>query len=206
MAPQEGSDYIHTSSLGSGGTYAQEMIDMVDNLIDASPNSRVDMYDKDHFRLKVKHTGGFTQGVEQETVGSLGILKYDSGDMYEGQLLNGKRSGQGKMTYGNGDKYVGMWKSDQMCDPEGVYTFKNGNEYRGSFRTCSKLTSKYGIFEGQGTLKISGLGTFHGSFLNSQIHGLGKFELSNGEGNIERNWQKTSIDELVTMIKKEIDN
>jgi len=54
-----------------------------------------------------------------------------------------------------------------MCDPEGVYTFKNGNEYRGSFRTCSRLTSKYGIFEGEGKLKISDLGTFNGKFLNN---------------------------------------
>jgi hypothetical protein len=45
-------------------------------------------------------------------VGSVGILKYDSGDIYEGQLLNGKRSGQGKMTFNNGDKYIGMWKTD----------------------------------------------------------------------------------------------
>ena len=40
---------MHSGSLGSGGTYAQEMIDMVDNLIDASPNSREHMYDKGQF-------------------------------------------------------------------------------------------------------------------------------------------------------------
>jgi len=54
---------------------------------------------------------------------SVGIIKYDSGDIYEGQLLNGRRSGKGKMTFANGDKYMGMWKQDQMCDPEGVYTY-----------------------------------------------------------------------------------
>ena len=67
-----------------------------------------------------------------------------------------------------------------MCDPEGVYTFKNGNEYRGSFRTCSRLTSKYGIFEGEGKLKISDLGTFNGKFLNNQIHGLGTYFYKDG--------------------------
>ena len=174
---------------------------MVDNLIDASPNSREHMYEKGQFQLKINRTGGFSQAAE-ETMGSLGILKYDSGDLYEGQLLNGKRSGQGKMTFSNGDKYTGMWKTDQMCDPEGVYTFKNGNEYRGSFRTCSRLTSKYGIFEGEGKLKISDLGTFNGKFLNNQIHGLGKFEYSDGEQSpIERNWSKTSIEELFQIIK-----
>ena len=52
MMPEgSASDYIHTSSLGSGGTYAQEMIDMVDNLIDASPLSRADIYEKGKFHL-----------------------------------------------------------------------------------------------------------------------------------------------------------
>jgi hypothetical protein len=33
-----------------------------------------------------------------------------------------------------------------MCDPNGEYSFANGNTYRGSFKQCSKLTSnnKYG--------------------------------------------------------------
>ena len=48
----------------------------------------------------------------EEAIGSLGILKYDSGDMYDGQLLNGKRSGHGKMVFSNGDMYIGMWKTD----------------------------------------------------------------------------------------------
>jgi hypothetical protein len=92
------------------------MIDMVDNLIDMSPSSRIDMYDKQgQFQLKVMATGtgsGFSECIVKEKDGSAGILKYDSGDIYEGQLLNGKRSGEGQMTFSNGDKYIGMWKSD----------------------------------------------------------------------------------------------
>lgn len=84
-----------------------------------------------------------------------------------------------------------------MCDPEGVFSFKNGNEYRGSFRTCSKLTSKYGCFEGAGTLRLVGMGTFEGYFKNGKIHGPGIFELNNGKDPIEKNWQHTSIDELI---------
>jgi len=38
----------------SVGHMTQEMIDLVDNLIDASPNSRVDGYNK--FKLKIKPT------------------------------------------------------------------------------------------------------------------------------------------------------
>ena len=114
--------------MGSGGTIAQEMIDLVDNLIDKSNTSKSPVRSKP----EVENFGSM--------ISSYGILKYDQGNIYEGQLLNGKRSGNGKMIFSNGDKYVGMWKTDQMCDHEGVYTFKNGNEYRGSFKTCSKLS------------------------------------------------------------------
>lgn len=67
-------------------------------------------------------------------VSSIGVLKYETGEIYEGQLLNGKRSGQGQMIFRNGDTYYGMWKLDYMCDHEGQYIFSDGNEYRGSFR------------------------------------------------------------------------
>ena len=49
----DNTSYLHSSSMGSGGTVAQEMIDMVDNLIDASPQSRADMYEKQQFSIKV---------------------------------------------------------------------------------------------------------------------------------------------------------
>jgi len=55
LIPQD-NDYFHASSMGSGGTIAQEMIDLVDNLIDASPNSKADKYDKNHFSLSVLPT------------------------------------------------------------------------------------------------------------------------------------------------------
>jgi hypothetical protein len=79
-------------------------------------------------------------------VSSIGILKYDNGDMYEGQLLNGKKSGEGKMTFNNGDIYIGMWKNDMMCDHDGKYIFSKGHEYTGSF--------KNGEIFGFGTLSI----------------------------------------------------
>ena len=43
---QENSDLLNSSSIGSGGTVAQEMVDLVDNLIDSSPSQRAEMYEK----------------------------------------------------------------------------------------------------------------------------------------------------------------
>ena len=82
-----------------------------------------------------------------------------------------------------------------MCDPEGLYYFKNGNEFKGSFRTCSKLTCKYGCFEGPGILQIQGLGVFKGKFKNNKIEGPGKLTFSSGDrAPIEAIWQQTSIE------------
>jgi hypothetical protein len=89
-----------------------------------------------------------------------------------------------------------------MCDPEGIYSFKWGNEYRGSFRTCSKLTNKYGCFEGPGILKIADVATFEGYFKNGNIQGPGKIKFSNGKAPFEQIWENTSIDDLHELIKQ----
>ena len=37
------------------------------------------------------------------------ILKYDNGDTYKGELINGKRSGFGICIFANKDRYEGLW-------------------------------------------------------------------------------------------------
>ena len=127
-------------------------------------------------------------------------MKYESGNIYEGQLLNGKRSGKGKMTFTNGDKYMGMWKSDQMCDHDGIYSFKNGNEYRGSLKTAPG--SKYGMIEGKGSLKIPGVGTYTGSFANGMVSGPGKFDFIDGQKPIDKHWPPISLEDFAKQFDK----
>jgi hypothetical protein len=109
-------------------------------------------------------------------ISTFGKLKYVNGDIYEGQLLNGKRSGNGTMMFANGDFYNGMWKNNQMNDFEGQYTFKNGNEYKGSLRLSS--SSKFGVFHGSATLTVVDLGIFTGTFEDNKINGPGRFEFT----------------------------
>lgn len=138
--PQDNNDYIHSSSMGSGNTLMnQEMIDLVDNLIDTSPKTRGEIYDKAQFSLKILRTQdqkkdaskdspsktdeknddpGDNSEISEALLGasnkvySVGFLQYESGDIYEGKFMNGKRSGQGKMIFANGDKYTGKWNHD----------------------------------------------------------------------------------------------
>jgi hypothetical protein len=85
-----------------------------------------------------------------------------------------------------------------MCDPEGSYTFSNGDEYRGSFRSCSKLIAcKYGCFEGPGKLMIAGFGIFTGNFKGGKIHGSGRIEFLDGRDPVEQIWNEKSISEFI---------
>ena len=38
---------------------------------------------------------------------------YENGNIYDGELVDGKKEGFGKMTYKNGNVYEGQWKNDQ---------------------------------------------------------------------------------------------
>ncbi|HUN68500.1 MAG TPA: hypothetical protein VMU46_06870, partial [Burkholderiales bacterium] len=53
-----------------------------------------------------------------------------SGGTYVGEFKNGKRSGQGAMTFPNGEKYVGAYR-DGRRDGQGVLTLPNGEKYAG---------------------------------------------------------------------------
>ena len=65
---------------------------------------------------------------------ALAVLeKYSNDEEYVGQLLNGKRHGNGKVTWANGDEYSGEWQYGDR-EGKGEYTFQNGNKYIGEFR------------------------------------------------------------------------
>ena len=57
-------------------------------------------------------------------------------------MEDGKRNGQGNMTYANGNKYVSF--KDSYFNGQGIFTFANGDKYVGTFKDSSR--------HGQGTL------------------------------------------------------
>ena len=74
-----------------------------------------------------------------------GQMMYNNGAVYLGNWLNGKRSGQGKMTVAN-DVYEGHWANDLPNGP-GQRTFTNGNVYVGNLAN--------GKMNGQGQMTFS---------------------------------------------------
>jgi hypothetical protein len=51
-----------------------------------------------------------------------GIYKYDNGDIYEGDFVEGLREGQGEYLYNDGSVYRGSWKEDKKHG-SGSYKF-----------------------------------------------------------------------------------
>lgn len=129
---------------------------------------------------------------------------YANGDMYEGAWHNDKRSGRGKLTFGEGGSFTGMFKDDEAHDGKlidrfdnifendtgkggyflrgkltglGRARFTNGNEYVGEF--------KDGMLSGQGQLTYKELGSgsekavYVGNFRGNKRNGYGEMTWGN---------------------------
>lgn len=136
-----------------------------------------------------------------------GKAVYEKGDIYEGNLINGRRSGKGKYKWKNGNKYNGEWKDD-LKDGFGVFeNIKTKEKYEGIFlkgyRRKGKTFYKNGdVYDGywgkhdkhrgvfpQGRGKIIYAVTsewdkkkeYDGEWKNGRKHGKGKMLYVNGD-------------------------
>jgi len=76
-------------------------------------------------------------------ISALLVMNYASGSKYIGEWENGRRNGQGTLSWSNGSTYTGAWKDDKF-NGHGTVTYANGNTYTGEF--------KDGNFNGQVTV------------------------------------------------------
>ncbi len=72
------------------------------------------------------------------------MLRYADGSTYEGEFLEGKRHGRGKLKLSNGDFYEGQFRNGAF-NGTGKYTFGNAQAVK-----------------------------YEGEFVNGQAHGEGK--------------------------------
>lgn len=96
------------------------------------------------------------------------MVHYDDGSMYEGQVVDGIRHGEG--TYKSGsDQYTGQWEADQQHG-KGKQTWNDGRSYEGQFSR--------GRFSGIGKMSwqsAKGTMTYEGEYVDDLKHGNGKF-------------------------------
>ncbi len=98
-------------------------------------------------------------------------VSMSSGDVYEGNFLNGCRHGKGILCVGisnGGGKYVGEWINDR---PNGTGSFEFGF---GIDKTHQRISGGFDV------LKYK-IGTYKGNFVNGNPHGMGVREFENGD-------------------------
>ena len=99
------------------------------------------------------------------------VLKYDNGDMYKGEIINGKRNGFGICIFSNKERYEGLWKDDKMHSI-GKYIYNDGTTYSGDF--------KNGLVEGLGTYTYKNKNIYKGYFTNNKKNGKGVLYYKDG--------------------------
>ena len=93
----------------------------------------------------------FTSGIPSQ-----GALTLDKGAIkYNGSLVRGKMSGQGTLTFKNGDVYKGHFKNGTF-NGQGTFTAKAGWKYEGNFVN--------GQADGQGKLTTEDNVVYKGKF------------------------------------------
>merc|ERR1711992_316239 len=97
-----------------------------------------------------------------------GVMKWQNGDRYEGDWVEGLRQGKGMYTCkasggkyegSNGDWYEGQWKSG-LRHGQGLYVWKEKNE---------------------NSEEIEEIGRYEGSWEEGIKAGMGKFTYANGD-------------------------
>jgi hypothetical protein len=92
----------------------------------------------------VEVTGFFNVVGDTLVLVDYGIIKFEDGSVYSGEISNNKMSGYGNLKYATGEYYEGRWKQNHMSGL-GQYTGDN-YVYEGQF--------KYGLWHGFGILRL----------------------------------------------------
>ena len=91
---------------------------------------------------------------------------------YEGGMFGGRKEGVGKLTFANGDIYLGHW-SRGLREGQGEYLWKSGAKYKGQYVRNMR--------EGRGTFKFPDDSTYEGEWKNGTRHGKGMMVWDNGD-------------------------
>jgi len=106
------------------------------------------------------------------------IIRFEDGNVYEGDIVDGKPHGRGTMTYGEASEslyYEGEWRNG-LINGKGVMSWLNGDFYDGEWRD--------GLLHGEGIMLFANDDVYQGEFQNGYLHGQGI--LTTADGNVIR--------------------
>ena len=129
---------------------------------------------------KFKPVNGGTIDKDRKRQGEF-IVKFENGNVYEGNFENDALHGYGKKTWANGVVYEGNWENNLMHG-YGKITWYNGDVYEGNFEN--------GARHGYGKFTWSDGSVYEGNWEKGAQHGYGKYSWSDGhvyEGKWENN-------------------
>lgn len=109
---------------------------------------------------------------DENDLGDVHVVRFPSGDRYEGQLRGGLLNGWGVYYFRNGDRYEGNFRDD-MKQGYGVLYFRNGDIYKGEFRDDQR--------HGKGTYIFANGSRYIGEFREGKRHGRGRYIYEDGQ-------------------------
>ncbi|MYM64780.1 protein kinase [Pseudomaricurvus sp. HS19] len=145
---------------------------------------------RDHFQtVTLDNTSGYTANIVLQKIPGLdncdgdcwngnGVSTYSDG-VYRGQWMNGKRHGEGRFDWNNGQSYDGDWRADVRTG-QGFYQWTNGDSYIGGFDNGNR--------QGRGIYTWGDGSSYTGGWKQSKRHGSGVYTRTNGS-KVEQQWQ-----------------
>ena len=112
-----------------------------------------------------------TQNKQPQSDINLKRVEYDGGDVYEGEILNGKHHGHGTYTWSDGSFYDGEWK-DGKKDGNGKQSHPDGSCYDGGWKDDK--------MDGFGVLVYSNQSRYEGHWSEGNENGHGMLTFANG--------------------------
>jgi hypothetical protein len=109
---------------------------------------------------------------------------YPNGDTFEGEFMNGKRTGRGTYYYSNGDVFTGQWLQN-FRDGFGELNIKKKGVYRGTFQNSQK--------HGEGKMKYLNGDHYTGQWKYGRRHGKGVYCFRENQQKLEGVWSKGNV-------------
>lgn len=131
---------------------------------------------------------------------------FSNGDVYEGELVDGKMHGRGVYRYSGGNVYTGHFHKGKPHDPNAAFTYSNGDRYEGPYIDGLKDTRdgnhavytfndgkvytgpfQANVREGHGAVMQWPDGRrYEGSFMQGKKHGVGTMYKKDGRWDVMR--------------------
>src|SRR5260370_34878498 len=99
-------------------------------------------------------------------------LRFPNGDLYVGQMIEGRREGQGIYTWSDGRRYVGTFRAG-LEEGQGTYSYPNGDQYAGQFQANRRT--------GQGIYSWPDGRKYVGEFRDDKPNGSGTYSWADGK-------------------------